>query len=86
MHRHGTWSTVHPNFSTRAGEVMEPDEDRMMGFVAETLEEAGLSGLCLDGRIDLAVDRLRRQYPEMDAAAALALVRTVVDKNGQGGS
>lgn len=56
--------------------------ERAFRLVAETLEEAGMSGLCLDGQIDLAVDRLRRAYPEMDAASARATVLAVVAETG----
>jgi hypothetical protein len=58
--------------------------DNFERIVVMALEEGGMNGLCLEGRIDLAVDRLRRQHPEVDAGAALALVRIVLDRQATG--
>jgi hypothetical protein len=49
-------------------------------FIAETLESAGVSGLCREGCLEFAVDRLRREHLEIDSASAWALVRAVDEK------
>jgi hypothetical protein len=55
--------------------------DQLERIVTDALEEGGINGLCLEGRIDLAVDRLRRAYPDMDAASALKLVKQLANEN-----
>jgi hypothetical protein len=52
-------------------------------FIADALQEAGMSGLCREGCFELAVDRLRREHPEIDAEKAWALVRSVDDKTSK---
>jgi hypothetical protein len=57
-------------------------------LIVESLESAGMSGLCREGCLELAVDRLRQSHPEIDNAAAWALVNAVserVDKNTERG-
>jgi hypothetical protein len=49
-------------------------------FIAHTLESAGVSGLCREGCLELAVDQLRRSHPEIDSASAWTLVRAVSDR------
>jgi len=65
------------------------DQQDIEAFVAETLESAGMSGLCREGCLELAVDQLRRRHPEIDSASAWSLVQAVserMDKNrSQGG-
>ena len=46
-------------------------------IIAATLESAGVSGLCRDGCLELAVDQLRKVRPDLDAGSAWALVRLV---------
>jgi hypothetical protein len=55
-------------------------DDRIATLIAETLESAGISGLCREGCLELAVDRLRRAHPEIDGAAAWALVQAVDER------
>jgi hypothetical protein len=45
--------------------------------VLRALEEAGLAGLCLEGRIEVAAAEVRRLRPDWPAEDALALVREV---------
>jgi hypothetical protein len=52
----------------------------MEAVIAEALESAGVSGLCREGCLELAVDRLRRRHPEIDSAAAWALVNAVSER------
>ena len=60
------------------------DRDAIAALISESLESAGIGGLCLEGRIDLAVDRLRREHPEIERDEALRLVRDVVERgNGE---
>jgi len=54
-------------------------------FIADALQSAGMSGLCREGCLELAVDRLRREHPEIDAGRAWALVRSVDEKTSKGG-
>jgi hypothetical protein len=60
------------------------DTERLEQIVIAALEEGGINGLCLEGRIDLAIDRLRREHPEVDAVLASALVRAVLDRQETG--
>jgi hypothetical protein len=63
----------------------ESDEE-IAACIAEALESGGISGLCAEGCIELAVDRLRREYPEIDATSALRLVREAIEKKNRRGS
>jgi hypothetical protein len=57
-------------------------------LILEALESAGMSGLCREGCLELAVDRLRQSHPEIDSGAAWALVNAVsesMDKNTERG-
>lgn len=49
----------------------------LTAMIAATLESAGISGLCRDGCLELAVDRLRKERPDLDSDSAWALVRLV---------
>ena len=52
----------------------------LTAMIAATLESAGMSGLCRDGCLELAVDQLRKMRPDLDLASAWAFVR-LVDKS-----
>jgi hypothetical protein len=56
---------------------MKPAADDLMAMIAAALESAGMSGLCRDGCLELAVDRLRKARPDINADSAWALVRLV---------
>jgi hypothetical protein len=66
---------------------MEPDAE-IDALILEALESAGISGLCREGCLELAVDRLRRSHPEIDGALAWTLVNAVSErmdkKSGRG--
>ena len=57
------------------------DENALRALAAETLEEAGLAGLCREGRLDLACDRLRAAAPDL----APRRIRMLVDEAEAGG-
>ena len=59
---------------------MKTAVDDFTAMIAATLESAGISGLCRDGCLELAVDRLRKARPDIDSDSAWALVR-LVDKS-----
>lgn len=59
--------------------------DDLAALIADALQGAGMSGLCREGCLDLAVDRLRHEHPEIDAERAWALVRAVDEKMNKGG-
>ncbi len=46
-------------------------------IIAAVLESAGVSGLCRDGCLELAVGQLRKMRPDLDAGSAWAFVRLV---------
>jgi hypothetical protein len=55
-------------------------------IIAAALESGGMSGLCHEGCLELAVDRLRRARPDLDVNSAWALVRLVDETlHGAGG-
>lgn len=58
----------------------EAPRAELTALIAEALESAGTSGLCREGCLELAVDRLRSLYPEIEPAVAWALVREVEEK------
>jgi hypothetical protein len=53
--------------------------------VLRAVEQAGVAGLCLEGRIEIGVQEARRHRPELDDEALLALVRALLaDEAGNG--
>lgn len=60
-----------------------PSRAELVALITEVLESAGMSGLCREGCLELAVDRLRRRYPRIDSAAVWALVRETEEKGRQ---
>jgi hypothetical protein len=56
------------------------ETDEIGAFIANALESAGVSGLCREGCLELAVDQLRRSHPDIDSASAWNLVRTISDR------
>lgn len=58
----------------------------LMTAIAAALESAGISGLCRDGCLELAVDRLRELRPEIDSNSAWALVRLVDEAMNEQGN
>ena len=56
---------------------MKPAVDDLPAMIAATLESAGISGLCREGCLELAVDQLRKAHPDIDSDSAWALVRLV---------
>lgn len=56
------------------------ETEEIGAFIADALESAGVSGLCREGCLELAVDRLRRSHPEIDSASAWTLVRVVLER------
>jgi hypothetical protein len=59
--------------------------DDLMATIAAALESAGISGLCRDGCLEFAVDRLRKARPDLDSFSAWALVRLVDETLGENG-
>jgi hypothetical protein len=51
--------------------------DEVATFIHESLESAGMSGLCREGCLEVAVSQLRLRYPEIDTDTAWALVRAI---------
>lgn len=53
--------------------------------VLRAAEQAGVAGLCLEGRIEIGVQEARRHCPELDDEALLALVRALLaEEPGRG--
>jgi hypothetical protein len=46
--------------------------------ILRAVEDAGLAGLCLEGRIEIGVQEARRHWPELDDEALLALVNALL--------
>lgn len=46
--------------------------------VLRAVEQAGMAGLCVEGRIEIGVQEARRHCPELDDEALLALVRALL--------
>lgn len=59
---------------------MTDGDHEIEAVIVAALESAGISGLCHEGCLELAVDRLRREHPEIDSASAWALVNAVDEK------
>ncbi len=55
------------------------DEERLRAVAAAALEEAGLAGLCREGRLELARDRLAAVLPESEWHRIAALIASVED-------
>ena len=49
-------------------------DDDLMALARAALEEAGLAGLCRDGRVELALDRLVAAAPDLPRARLVAKV------------
>ncbi|HTI85671.1 MAG TPA: hypothetical protein VL966_03630 [Alphaproteobacteria bacterium] len=59
----------------------QPPSDEVGEFIREQLESAGMSGLCREGCLEVAVSQLRLRYPEIDTDNAWALVRAIDSKS-----
>lgn len=59
----------------------QPPSDEVGAFIREQLESAGMSGLCREGCLEVAVSQLRLRYPEIDPDNAWALVRAIDSKS-----
>lgn len=57
--------------------MTDPDPAALEAAILRALEEAGLAGLCLEGRIEVAAAEVRRLRPDWPPDEALALVREV---------
>ncbi|MEJ2516041.1 MAG: hypothetical protein P8080_09695 [Gammaproteobacteria bacterium] len=50
--------------------------------VLEAMEAAGVSGLCLEGRIEIGIQEARRLRPELDDATLQPLVKGILADAG----
>lgn len=57
--------------------MTDSDPAALEAAVLRALEEAGLAGLCLEGRIEIAAAEVRRLRPDWPLEEALDLVREV---------
>lgn len=55
------------------------NEERLRAVAAAALEEAGLVGLCREGRLELAHDRLAAIMPQGERHRIAALIASVED-------
>jgi hypothetical protein len=46
--------------------------------VLRAVEQAGVAGLCLEGRIEIGVQEARRHCPDLDDEALVVLVRALL--------
>lgn len=55
-------------------------EDALIALAQDALAQAGLAGLCREGRIELALGRLAEAAPERPRVELLALVESLDDE------
>ncbi|MGE5538492.1 MAG: hypothetical protein ACM30I_07725 [Gemmatimonas sp.] len=60
-----------------SGRTSPSPSDEVAAFIHDALESAGVSGLCHEGCLEVAVSQVRLRYPEIDTETAWSLVRAI---------
>ena len=58
--------------------------DELTAKVIAAMEQAGISGLCREGQLEIAAQTARELRPDLSSAESLALVTAIADDRGHG--